>query len=55
MSTTQYFIPQMSWLSGIDIVADFDENAVGNETLEFAIYDEKGKKFTMYQISIAKM
>ena len=52
MSTTQYFIPQMSWLSGIDIVADFDENAVGNETLEFAIYDEKGKKIYDDQGSI---
>ena len=55
VSTTQYFIPQMSWLSGIDIVADFDENAVGNETLEFAIYDEKGKKIYDDQISIAEM
>ena len=45
----------MSWLSGIDIVADFDENAVGNEMLEFAIYDEKGKKIYDDQISIAKM
>ena len=55
VSTTQYFIPQMSGLSGIDIVADFDENAVGNETLEFAIYDEKGKKIYDDQISIAEM
>lgn len=54
VSTTQYFIPQMSWLSGIDIVADFDENAVGNETLEFAIYDEKGKKFTMIRYQLRK-
>lgn len=44
----------MSWLSGIDIVADFDENAVGNETLEFAIYDEKGKKFTMIRYQLRK-
>ena len=54
MSTTQYFIPQMSWLAGIDIVADFDENVVGNETLEFTIHDENGEKFTVIRYRLQK-
>lgn len=54
VSTTQYFIPQMSWLAGIDIVADFDENVVGNETLEFTIHDENGEKFTVIRYRLQK-
>lgn len=55
VSTTQYFIPQLNWLSSIDIVANFDKTAVGDEKLQFVLYDEDGNKIYSKEIAVSKM
>lgn len=54
VSTTQYFIPQMSWLSGIDIVADLMKMLSVMRRLNLQFMMKKGKKFTMIRYQLRK-
>lgn len=52
---TQYFTPQLPYLISIQIVAQFDETAMREETLIFSVCEENGKMLCSYDIQLEEM